>query len=91
MGNAFQPGGGLYFNDLIVPTDYVNVARVTNVMTRFPNSAVSVQIIPTAFTENERLYFSTRQNRCELCHRSGSNYAGYAAGRSLYRFGRKGF
>lgn len=57
MGNAFQPGGGMYFNDLIVPTEKVNVARVTNVMTRFPNAAVSIQIIPTAFTENERMYF----------------------------------
>ena len=57
MGNAFQPGGGLYFNDVIAPTEKVNIARVTNVMTRFPHTAVSIQIIPTSFNENERLYF----------------------------------
>ena len=57
MGNTFQPGGGMYFNDVIAPTEKVNIARVTNVMTRFPHTAVSIQIIPTSFNENERLYF----------------------------------
>lgn len=57
MGNSFQQGGGLYFNDLITPTENVNIAHVTNAMIRFPHAAVSIQIIPTAFNDNERLYF----------------------------------
>ena len=57
MGNAFQPGGGLYFNDVVAPPEIVNIALVTNVMTRFPRTAVSIQIIPTSFNENERMYF----------------------------------
>lgn len=57
MGNAFQSDGGLYFNDVIAPTEKVNIAHVTNVMTRSPFTAVSIQIIPTSFNEKERLYF----------------------------------
>lgn len=57
MSNTFQPGSGMYFNDVIVPAENVNIAGVTNAMVRFPNAAVSIQIIPTAFNENERLYF----------------------------------
>lgn len=56
-GGMFNPGGGIYFNDVIVPTEKVNIARVTNVMTRFPHAAVSLQLIPTSFNEMELMYF----------------------------------
>lgn len=66
MNNMFSADGGMYFNDVIAPTEKVNIARVTNVMTRFPHSAVSMQIIPTTFTPEEILWF---QNG-----RTGINY-----------------
>ena len=67
FGNVFAANGGLYFNDVIEPNECINVARITNVMTQFPNATVSLQIIPTNFTDYELAYFKNG--------RAGINYS----------------
>ena len=57
MGNALNPNGAMYFNDVVAPSINANISRVTNVMTRKPNTAVCFQIIPTSFNDFERTYF----------------------------------
>ena len=54
FGMAFSQGGGMYFNRAVIPTDNVNATVITNVLTQYPNSAVSIQMIPTAYNETEK-------------------------------------
>ncbi len=44
----------IYFNNAIVPTENRNISLITNFMTDYPGSAVSIQLIPTDFNEQER-------------------------------------
>ncbi len=47
-------GGMIYFNDAIIPTENVNVTAITNTMTQYPDSLVSLQIIPTRYEDTEK-------------------------------------
>ena len=53
IGNMFS-GGTVYFNDAIFPNENVNTAAITNTMTQYPDSVVSLQIIPTAYNDTEK-------------------------------------
>jgi len=44
----------VYFNNAIIPTDNINISLISNFMTNYPGSAVSIQLIPTEFSEMER-------------------------------------
>lgn len=57
MGNMFNPNGSTYFNDVISSPKNTNMAHVTNLLTRVPNSGASIQIIPTSYNNNEVSYF----------------------------------
>ena len=47
-------GGMVYFNDALVTTENMNITSITNTMTQYPNSVVSLQIIPTRYEESEK-------------------------------------
>lgn len=47
-------GGMVYFNDAIITTDNVNITAITNTMTQYPNSVISLQIIPTSYGDVEK-------------------------------------
>jgi len=48
-----QAGSGLYYNDVVVPAVGDNSSMLTNAMSQCLNAAVSLQLIPTAYTETE--------------------------------------
>lgn len=50
-GNMFA--GGIYCTDVVEPSADLNIADLTNALTQYPNSAVSLQLIPTAYTQEE--------------------------------------
>lgn len=50
--NMFYPGG-IYCTDVIKPSDGLNIADLTNALTQYPNSAVSLQLIPTKYSQDE--------------------------------------
>ena len=45
--------GGIYCTDVIHPSEGRNIADLTNALTQYPNSAVSLQLIPTRYTQDE--------------------------------------
>lgn len=45
--------GGIYCTDVINPSEGLNIADLTNALTQYPNSAVSLQLIPTQYTQEE--------------------------------------
>ena len=47
-------GGMVYFNDAIITTDNVNITAITNTMTQYPNSVISLQVIPTSYHDVEK-------------------------------------
>ena len=47
-------GGGFYYTDAPELSECGNAALVTNAMSRYPGCCVSLQLIPTAYTELER-------------------------------------
>ena len=55
LGNMLFENGSMYFNQALHPNDCISSTILTNALTYYPNSAVSLQIIPTAYTEAERI------------------------------------
>ena len=53
MQNIFLPNSCLYYNDVVEPSADLNIADLTNALTQHPNSAVSLQLIPTEYTREE--------------------------------------
>ena len=51
--NMLMPNSCLYYNDVLQPSSGLNVADLTNALTRYPNCAVSLQLIPTGYVEDE--------------------------------------
>lgn len=49
--------GGIYCTDVIKPSEGLNIADLTNALTQYPNSAVSLQLIPTQYTPEELATF----------------------------------
>ena len=50
------PSKLIYFNPVSLPSENERLVTLTNVLSRYPDSMVSLQIIPTAFTQNEQLF-----------------------------------
>lgn len=51
--NVLMPNSLLYYNDVLEPSVDLNIAELTNALTRCPNSAISLQLIPTAYVDEE--------------------------------------
>lgn len=49
-----QMGMSLYYNDVIVPSSAENSSMVTNALSQCPHVAVSMQLVPTTYTEAEQ-------------------------------------
>lgn len=54
IGNALYESGSMYFNNAVTPNESVNTTMITNTLTHYPSSAVSLQIIPTVYTDIEK-------------------------------------
>lgn len=55
MSATMVPGGMIYYNPVPTPSDCENLIALTNALTKYPDSMVSMQIIPTQYTQNEIL------------------------------------
>ena len=53
--SALMPNSVLYYNDVLEPSADLNVAELTNALTRCPNSVISLQLIPTAYVNEEMI------------------------------------
>ncbi|MBE6857679.1 MAG: ATP-binding protein [Ruminococcus sp.] len=69
MSSMFSENGLLYFNNAIIPTENVNVTLLTNTMTQYPGSVISLQIIPTEYNDTEKL--SLQQSQTMLSYYIG--------------------
>ncbi|MDZ4169616.1 MAG: hypothetical protein U1E26_08165 [Coriobacteriia bacterium] len=56
-----QTGIGLYYTDVVTPAIGDNFALVTNTLSQCLNSAVSLQLIPTRYSETEQLGIAQRR------------------------------
>lgn len=54
--SMFSPSG-IYCTDVVKPSEGLNIADMTNALTQYPNSAVSLQLIPTQYTQEELASF----------------------------------
>lgn len=52
FGSMMFPGG-LYCTDVVKTSEGMNISDLTNALTQYPNSAVSLQLIPTRYTQQE--------------------------------------
>lgn len=50
--SMFYPSG-FYSTDVVHTSEDLNIADLTNALTQYPNSAVSLQLIPTQYNQNE--------------------------------------
>lgn len=62
MSSMFSENGLLYFNNAIVPTQDMNITLITNTMTQYPGSVISLQIIPTEYNEMEKASIGQASN-----------------------------
>lgn len=53
VSNALSANGCLYYTDVVEPSENLNMTAITNAMTQYPGSAVSIQLIPTRYTQQE--------------------------------------
>lgn len=58
--------GLVYGNDLTKPSENVNTSVLTNTLSNCPNSIISLQIIPTAYTEQEVQMIESMKNRMNM-------------------------
>lgn len=65
--NILMPNSCIYYNDVIQPSVDLNNAELTNALTQHPNSAISLQLIPTAYSTEELIGI-------EQCHTYMSHY-----------------
>ena len=53
IGNTLSANGLMYYNEVIDPSENVNVSTLTNALTQYPGSTVLMQIIPSRYTADE--------------------------------------
>lgn len=53
IGSVLSANGSLYYNDVVAPAENVNTASLTNALTQYPGSVISLQIIPTKYDMQE--------------------------------------
>lgn len=53
VANAMSVNGCMYYNDVLCPSENINTISVSNALTQYPNSVISMQIIPTSYTVQE--------------------------------------
>ena len=56
----------MYYNDVVEPAENVNTASLTNALTQYPGSVISLQIIPTKYNIQE--IYSIEQSKNFLAH-----------------------
>ena len=60
--NMLFANGLMYYNDVIDPAENVNISTLTNALTQHPGSAISMQIIPTQYSAQERYAIEESKN-----------------------------
>jgi hypothetical protein len=66
VANAMSVNGCMYYNDVLFPDENINTVSISNALTQYPNSAISMQIIPTAYTAQE--IFAVEESKNFLNH-----------------------
>lgn len=66
IGNALSANGLMYYNDVIEPSENTNIATLTNALTQYPGSVVSMQIIPAKYNIQE--LYGIEENKNFLAH-----------------------
>ena len=66
VANAMSCNGCTYYNDVLHPGENVNTVSISNALTQYPSSVISMQIIPTAYTTQE--IFSVEESKNFLSH-----------------------
>lgn len=51
--NALSASGYTYYNEVVEPAENINISALTNALTQYPGSAVSLQLIPTKYDPQE--------------------------------------
>lgn len=64
--NAFSANGLMYYNDVVEPSENTNIATLTNALTQYPQSVISMQIIPTRYRPQE--LYGIEQGKSFLAH-----------------------
>ena len=62
VANSLSINGCIYYNDVLIPEENVNTVSISNALTQYPNSAISMQIIPTAYTGQEIIAVEESKN-----------------------------
>ena len=64
--NALSANGLMYYNEVVEPSENINTAAITNALTQYPNSVISLQIIPTKYSVRE--IYGIEENKNFLNH-----------------------
>lgn len=64
IGNGLFANGLMYYNDVVEPAENVNTVSLTNALTQYPGSVISLQIIPTKYQVQE--VYAVEQTRSFL-------------------------
>lgn len=51
--NSMSASGYTYFTEVVEPSEFINTCSITNALSQYPYSVVSIQIIPTYYTQQE--------------------------------------
>ena len=66
VATAMSVNGCLYYNEVLQPNENINTSSISNALTLYPNSVVSMQLIPTTYTQEE--FYSVEEGRTFLSH-----------------------
>jgi hypothetical protein len=53
MTNSMSGNGIIYYTDIVDASENINLSTLTNAMTQYPGSLISIQVIPTQYTSAE--------------------------------------
>ena len=66
ISNAMSANGLMYYNDVVDPAENINISSLTNAMSQYPESVVSLQIIPTKYNIQE--LYAIEESKNFLAH-----------------------
>ena len=55
VSNAMSLNKCAYYTDVVEPSEIINTSSITNTLTQYPDSSISIQIIPTVYSKEEMI------------------------------------
>ncbi len=62
IASMLSANGLIYYNEVVAPSENVNLSTLTNALTQYPGSVISLQVIPSGYSAQERMTIEEGRN-----------------------------